>query len=235
MEDLVLLHGALGASGQLDALGVALSSRFRVHLLDFEGHGNAQPRDRPFRMQFFAENVVELLDRERIGRARLFGYSMGGYVATYLAAEQPDRVASVATLGTKFRWDPETAAREAGRLDPATIRLKVPRFAEALAVRHANAGGWEAVLARTADLLRDLGDHPLLTDEVLARIAQRVHVIVGERDNTVSVDESSAVARALGSGSLTVMPDTPHPIEQVSIDALVHALTAEFSDLGGGA
>jgi pimeloyl-ACP methyl ester carboxylesterase len=144
-------------------------------------------------------------------------------------------VASVATLGTKFRWDPETAAREAGRLDPATIRLKVPRFAEALAVRHANAGGWEAVLARTADLLRDLGDHPLLTDEVLARIAQRVHVIVGERDNTVSVDESSAVARALGSGSLTVMPDTPHPIEQVSIDALVHALTAEFSDLGGGA
>jgi pimeloyl-ACP methyl ester carboxylesterase len=224
----VLLHGALGAARQLDPLADALRSTFRVHQLDFEGHAAAPPRDRPFRMQHFAENVIELLERGGIEAAALFGYSMGGYVSLYLAAERPELVESVATLGTKFRWDPATAAREAGRLDPNAIRAKVPRFAETLAARHTVAGGWEGVLARTADLLRNLGDHPPLTDAVIARIRQPVRVIVGDRDNTVTVDESEDVARRLPHGSLTVLPDTPHPIEQVDIGLLVSALRGVF-------
>ena len=228
MRDLVLLHGALGASNQLDGLASALAPHFRVHQLDFEGHANAPPRGRPFRIECFAENVVDLLDALGINCTSFFGYSMGGYVATYLALQHPDRVDAVATLGTKFRWDPATAAREAGRLDPNAIRVKVPRFADTLTTRHGNAGGWEVVLANTADLLRDLGDHPLLSDENLARIRQRVRVIVGDRDNTVSVEESAAVAHALGAGTLTVLPNTPHPIEQVDLAALVPNLLECF-------
>jgi pimeloyl-ACP methyl ester carboxylesterase len=142
--------------------------------------------------------------------------------------QHPDRVDAVATLGTKFRWDPQIAARDAGRLDPDAIRAKVPGFADTLATRHENAGGWEAVLANTGDLLRDLGDHPLLSDGDLARIRQRVCVIVGDRDNTVRVEESAAVARALGAGSLTVLPDTPHPIEQVDLAKLAPVLLECF-------
>lgn len=222
--DLVLLHGALGAARQLDPLADALRPHFRVHQLDFEGHGGALPRDRPFRIQHFAENVVGVLERAGIGRAVFFGYSMGGYVALHLAGNRPELVERVATLGTKFRWDPPTAAREAARLDPDVIRAKVPRFAEALTQRHAGAGGWEGVLARTADLLRNLGDHPLLTDAALAEIHRPVRVIVGERDNTVSVEESAGVAQQLSDGSLTVLPDTPHPIEQVNVGLLASAV-----------
>ena len=224
MSDLVLLHGALGAARQLDPLADALRSNFRVHQLDFEGHATAPPRDRPFRTQHFAENVIELLDRNEIGSAAFFGYSMGGYVALHLAGECPELVERVATLGTKFRWDPATAEREAGRLDPVTIRAKVPRFANALAERHASAGGWENVLRRTADLLRNLGDDPLHTDATIPRIRQPVRIMVGERDNTVSVDESADIARRFPHGSLTVLPDTPHPIEQVDIGLLASAL-----------
>jgi len=223
-QDVVLLHGALGASSQLDGLAVALRSRFRVHQLDFEGHASAPSRGRPFRIQFFAEDVLELLDTLGINGARLFGYSMGGYVAAYLAMQQPDRVAAIATLGTKFRWDPQTATREGARLDPNAIRAKVPRFADALATRHQHAGGWESVLANTAHLLRELGDQPLLSDEILSRIRQPVRVIVGDRDNTVSVEESAAIAHALGAGRLTVLSNTPHPIEQVDLTQLVPVL-----------
>jgi len=119
------------------------------------------------------------------------------------------------------RWPP-------GRLDPNAIRAKVPGFANTLAIRHENAGGWEAVLTQTADLLRELGDHPLLSDRNLARIRQRVRVIVGDRDNTVSVEESAAVAGALGAGSLTVLPNTSHPIEQVDLAKLAPALLECF-------
>ena len=223
-RDVVLLHGALGAARQLDALADALRPHVRVHQLDFEGHATAPPRDRPFRIQHFAEDVIGLIENAGIGRAAFFGYSMGGYVALHLAVERPELVERVATLGTKFRWDPATAAREAERLDPTVIRAKVPRFADALAARHAGSGGWENVLARTADLLRNLGDDPLLTDATIPRIRQPVRIMVGERDNTVSVEESADVARRLPDGSLTVLPDTTHPIEQVDLGLLVSAL-----------
>jgi pimeloyl-ACP methyl ester carboxylesterase len=153
---------------------------------------------------------------------------MGGYVALCLALAHPERVDRIATLGTKFRWDPAIAAREAARLDPAIIRAKVPRFADALAARHEGAGGWEAVLARTADFLRELGEHPMLTDTTLSRIPHPVRVIVGDRDNTVSVDESGNVATQLASGTLAVLEDTPHPLEQVPVDILSQALQDFF-------
>ncbi|HEV8217207.1 MAG TPA: alpha/beta fold hydrolase [Gemmatimonadaceae bacterium] len=225
---LVLLHGALGAARQLDPLAEALRTTFRVHQLDFEGHAATPARHRPFRIQHFAENVLELLERDEIESAAFFGYSMGGYVALYLAAERPELVENVATLGTKFRWDPATAGREAGRLDPTTLRAKVPAFADSLSSRHTLEGGWEGVLARTAEFLRDLGDHPPLTDAALARIRQPVRVIVGARDNTVTVDESEDVARRLPHGSFTVLPDTPHPIEQVDVARLSSVLRGVF-------
>jgi pimeloyl-ACP methyl ester carboxylesterase len=220
---LVLLHGALGSTSQLEPLAAVLRPHFDVHLLDFEGHGS-RPTNRAFRMSTFAENVVELLDRERITSARFFGYSMGGYVALTLASRMPERVTSIATLGTKFRWDPKIAARETIRLNPDVIRAKVPPFAEALQARHAAAGGWENVLAKTAELLRDLGDHPVLTDATLSRVTRPVRVIVGDRDNTVSVEESRGAANALGNGTLSVMENTPHPIEQVDVAKLAELL-----------
>lgn len=229
MHDLVLLHGALGTGAQFDPLSESLRQQFQVHRLDFEGHGKAPSRERPARISYFIENVLGLLQRERIDRAKFFGYSMGGYVALCLALHHPERVDRVATLGTKFRWDPATAAREAARLDPATIRAKVPRFADALAARHEGADGWEAVLSRTADFLRELGEHPSLTDETLSRIPHHVRVLVGERDNTVSVEESEDVAKRLASGSLTVLKDMPHPIEQVDMRVLSPILQDFFS------
>lgn len=180
-------------------------------------------------MQHFAENVLEVLDRERIDRVSIFGYSMGGYVGLHLAVECPERIARVATLGTKFRWDPATAEREARRLDPAAIRAKVPGFAEALAVRHERAGGWERVVTDTAECLRDLGARPLLIDDTLGRIGQPVRVIVGDRDSTVSVDESAAAARAIAAGELAVLPRTTHPIEQLDLAKIVPVLTEFFA------
>jgi pimeloyl-ACP methyl ester carboxylesterase len=226
--DLVLLHGALGTSAQFDALANALAATFRIHRVDFEGHGNVAGDGRPFRVSHFAENVIGTMNRNSMASTAIFGYSMGGYVALHLAATRPELVRAVATLGTKFRWDPATAAREAGRLDPAIIRSRVPKFADTLAERHASAGGWEVVLARTADLLRHLGDEPALTNDTLRSIHQPVMVAVGDRDNTVSVEECEGVIQELPNATLQVLPDTPHPIEQVKVDILADLLRQFF-------
>ncbi|MEO5818529.1 MAG: alpha/beta hydrolase [Gemmatimonadaceae bacterium] len=220
---LYLLHGAVGAADQMLPLERSLAATHDVRRIEFVGHGRTSLGDRSFTIETFAAQLLEQIDADGVERADVFGYSMGGYVALVLALQQPARVRRIVTLGTKFEWTPDVAAREAGRLDAAKIRAKVPRFAEQLEVRHADAGGWEEILASTASLLTALGDRPRLTAESLARISIPVCIGVGDRDVTVSIDESARVSRQLGTGSLMVLPDTPHPLEQVD-EALLTAM-----------
>jgi pimeloyl-ACP methyl ester carboxylesterase len=156
---------------------------------------------------------------------------MGGYVALALAAQSPGRVRRVATLGTKLAWSPDVAARETRRLDATAIVTKVPRFAEQLERRHRGAGGWEGVLARTAALLESLGSDPVVTVDVLRAIATPVRLIVGDRDATVTVQETCDASKALPQGELCVLPNTPHPLEQ----ARVHLLAGVLNDFFGSA
>lgn len=66
-------------------------------------------------------------------------------------------------------------------------------------------------------------DAPLGAGE-LARIHHRVRIMVGDRDGTVSVEESAAAFRQLPSGELMVLPRTPHPLEQVDVYRLADVL-----------
>jgi pimeloyl-ACP methyl ester carboxylesterase len=225
---LLLLHGALGDANQLAPLAERLGRSGRVLCLEFEGHGGSPLRDRPLRIESLAETVVEAMDEGGIARADCFGYSMGGYVALHLAATARDRVSRVATLATKLAWTPEVAARECAMLDAAIIRAKVPKFGAALEARHTGAG-WERLLAETADMLRDLGARPRLTDEVFASIEHPVRIAVGDRDATVSIDECATAVRRLPNGELEVHPRTPHPFEKAPIDRLARSLEEFFS------
>jgi pimeloyl-ACP methyl ester carboxylesterase len=185
-------------------------------------------RNRPFRIEHFAENVIDYLDAHSLVAADMFGYSMGGYVALYLADIQGARVGRIATLGTKFDWSPQSAARETRMLDPEAIRAKVPAFANALEARH-TAAGWKNVLERTAEMMTELGENKLLDDEQLGGVEHRVRIGIGDRDRMVSIEESLWAYRALPNGELEVMPSTPHPIEQVSTRQLAHSIETFFT------
>ncbi len=215
---LLLLHGALGSSEQFAAWLPQLEERYAVSCLDFEGHGKAARPGRPFRLEHFVENVFAFLDARDIAQTRVFGHSMGGFVACLAALEQAQRFAHISTLGTKFRWDTATAAREAPKLDPDTLAHKVPKLAAALAQRH--GADWQTVVSRTAELLQHLGEVGEFRDATLARIRTPVHMMVGERDNLVSVAETRAAASCVFRAECRVLPETPHPIEQVPLDSL---------------
>lgn len=221
--DLLLLHGALGASSQFAPLTPLLDNRYNVYTIDLIGHGPRQMRDPVFRMDGFVHDVLNWLDTTNLPCAHIFGYSMGGYVACLTAASHPDKVLSIATLGTKFYWDPETAARERGFMDPAKMKEKVPHFAGALEARHTGTG-WENVLSATADLLTSLGETGGLRVPLLSQVQCPVRVMVGDRDRTVGVPETYEVYRALPQGQLAVLPATPHELERVQPELLVHAL-----------
>ena len=125
MNPLILLHGALGSAAQLDQLSGLLKPCYSCCTLNFSGHGGT-PMPDAFSIGLFAGDVLRFMAASNIEKADFFGYSMGGYVALYLAANHPERVGKIITLATKFAWTPESASREIRMLDPQKIAKKIP-------------------------------------------------------------------------------------------------------------
>lgn len=180
------LHGAIGASDQLIPVADALRSSIadvRVH--DFYGHGPGEMSPDDFSIRLFAEDFIARLDSDHMKCADVFGYSLGGYVALYIARHYPERIGRILTVASKLEWSVPIAEKEVRMLDPEIIAAKVPAFAAALENRHVS--GWKQVLSKTAAMMHSLGANPSLTDEDFRNIEHEVLMCIGDRDKMVSI------------------------------------------------
>jgi len=225
----LLLHGALGSAAQFDILKKYLPADRPVFALNFPGHGG-EPTDAPFSMERFSDFVLQFLEKEKIAQADIFGYSMGGYVALYLAWKNPERVRRIFTLGTKLDWSPETAAGMNRMFDPEKIEAKVPQFAETLAKTHAPLD-WKEVCRNTAAFLADLGNGLGIPKEAFGQIACPVTIGLGELDNVVTQEESRAVAEFLPNGRFEILAGCKHPIEQTDFVLLAERAREFFAEV----
>jgi pimeloyl-ACP methyl ester carboxylesterase len=225
--NLLLLHGALGSKAQFSSLIPLLEETFHIHTLDFEGHGSSPLKNRAFRDEHFAENVLDYLNENSIQSVSVFGYSMGGHVGLYLARKHPERIHRIFTLATKFLWTPENIDREASSLYAEKILKRVPHFAKVLQDRHA-VSGWKNVLQKTREMFYELGESNSLPIEELRQIHHVVRIGVGDRDSMVNIEESVQVYRSLPQGELQIFPNTPHPLEKVPVSYLVSSMVGFF-------
>jgi pimeloyl-ACP methyl ester carboxylesterase len=205
-----------------------LKDQYELHSLDFEGHGSSPSRGRPFRVKYFAENVLDYLREHAIGMVDILGYSLGGHVGLYLARFFPERVNRIFTLGVKFLWSPEIAERENAFLYPEKMQEKVPEFAKVLQERHV-ASGWKTVLEKIREMHLHLGQENVLEEKDVQQITKRVRIGVGDRDKMTSIEESVSLYRLLPEGELQIFPGTPHPLEKVPLSKLIYAIKDFFN------
>lgn len=101
----LLIHGAFssGTTFLETDFGTLLSERYRVIAPDSLAHGNSDAPTDPelYRARRRASHLAAVLDALAIERAHIVGYSMGGWMASALAAFHPERVASLSIGG----WD----------------------------------------------------------------------------------------------------------------------------------
>jgi pimeloyl-ACP methyl ester carboxylesterase len=218
---LLLLHGALGSAAQFDALRAQLPDNQAIFALNLPGHGHL-PTAESFSMRLFADAVLDFLNEKNYAQADVFGYSMGGYVALWLAWQHPERVRQVRTLGTKLDWSPEVAAGMGRMFDPEKIEAKAPALAQSLAAQH---GAWKLLCQRTAAFLRDLGEGKGIPAAAFGEIRCPVRIGWGTADQVVSEAESRRVAEAIPQGELEILPDVPHLLEQASVAQVADFLT----------
>lgn len=221
MPNLILLHGALGHSDIFKPYLNVLSSYFTVHTPLFSGHGDLKLPEDGLNIKKYVEELSEYCKVNHLTDVSIFGHSMGGYVALCYAMENPDNVNSVITLGTKFDWTEEQALKESKMLNPDVILEKIPQYAQLLESQHGTK--WKQLLPAIADLMIDLGKNPPLENN-FATITTPVQIMVGDKDNMVTLEESSRVYRSLPNAKLAVLPDTKHPMDKVRPDLLLNLI-----------
>jgi pimeloyl-ACP methyl ester carboxylesterase len=216
----IFLHGALGSAKQMQALASLIEAD--TECMDLPGHGARSNDDAPFDIERMAMAVAKCITQPE----DLFGYSMGGYVALYLAATQPDKVKRVVTLATKFHWTPEGADQEVRMLNAEKVKEKVPAFAALLETRHGSQ--WPLVMERTAQMMLALGQQPILTPELLGSITCPVLLLRGTEDTMVSREETLWAQRHLTNAQFQQLEGQPHPLEKVDLSVIVNLFRETF-------
>ena len=217
----LLLVSSLGSALELWEPQVGpLAGRFRLVRFDQRGHGDTPAPQGPYTIEELACDALELLDRIGLERVSICGLSLGGAVATWLAANAPDRVdrlviaCAAARFGTPDGWHARAAAVRAGGteavVDGVLERWFTPAFAAAnpgvvagfraafCAVnREGYAGCCEALAAW------DASAH-------LGRIRAPTLVLSGSEDSVAPPDRGRAVAEGIAGARFTLIEDAAH-------------------------
>lgn len=218
MKNIILLHGALGSSEDLAPLSAVLENLgLSVHPLSFSGHGT-KPFGSSFGIQQFALELKEFIRSRNLQEVSVFGYSMGGFVALYLASGEKTLIRKIITLGTKFNWSQASVEKETKLLDPALMLEKVPAFAAMLEKKH--GGSWKELVTRTAEMMREISAKEFLRAGTISSLELPVLLGLGDRDQMVSLEETMSVYKALPQGAMYMLPGTRHQLEAAPVDLL---------------
>lgn len=218
MKPILLLHGALATKSQFDPL-LPLLSGFDVHSMNFSGHGGNPIPLTGYTFDTFAEDILQYINKHKIERIGLFGYSMGGYAALYFAKKYPNRVDGIFTLNTKFNWDPLSTAKETALLNAEKMLEKVPNYANMLMIQH-GMNIWKQVLQQTETMMNNLAKHVVLVDDDYKEIKCPVIIGACDKDKTATLAENLHIYHLLPNAGLFVFPNTAHPFEKINLSML---------------
>lgn len=116
-EPAVYVHGLGGSGTNWTDLAEMLSDRVDSLLPDLPGFGwSPAPADGDYSVRAHADSVIALLEKDARGPVHLFGNSLGGAVATRIAALRPDLVRTLTLI---------SPALPAYRPRPSSIHLPV--------------------------------------------------------------------------------------------------------------
>jgi 3-oxoadipate enol-lactonase len=87
-----------------------LDAGYRVVTYDLRGHGRSGVPDHGYRVVDFATEALGLIDELGLTRVDLVGLSLGGSVVARLAVRHPERVRSVAIIGSMASGYPRLSA-----------------------------------------------------------------------------------------------------------------------------
>jgi pimeloyl-ACP methyl ester carboxylesterase len=215
-ETVILHHGNAKNSRLWYAWVPLLASDYRVIRLDARGFGRSSvpPPGYPWSLEGFAADLAHLMDHLGIDKAHLIGETVGGTIALQFAYQFPDRLHTVTTCTSpyKFRgvpsylddyrlvkergveaWVRQTAHRriEPGRGDPRHSEWYIQQMSQTP----------QHVVLETLAYLSTVDLTP-----ILPQIATPALILVGERSAMNTPERTRRLAELLPNARLVEVP-----------------------------
>lgn len=214
----VLVHGLGGRSEDWRNLAPYLvRGGFRVFAPDLLGYGRSdKPADFSYSIPAEAQAVVGFMDVLGLKQVDLGGWSMGGWIVQYLAANHPERVARLvlfdsAGLDIRPAWNTglfnPTSASELDQLDKLLMPHPpvVPGFIAEDLLRESRQRAW--IIQRALDSMLSGRD---TTDKLLPRLRMPVLIVWGALDEIVPLSQGVTIHRLVPQSELNVVPGCGH-------------------------
>jgi pimeloyl-ACP methyl ester carboxylesterase len=219
----LFLHGAATLEG-FD-FAEALADRFRVILPSHPGMGLSGPAPHVAGMSDMLLHYLNLLDAlELAEKPHLIGFSMGGWMATELAALARERFGKVVLIAPAGLNDPAHPATPLSAIapqdfpgylthDPAVAARYFPdgsdpAFAEAFGADRMREGDLVGRLCAPFGM-----GHPNLR-RFMARITNPTLLVWGEQDRLLPASQAPIWLENLGNAQFLSVPDTGHLVPQ---------------------
>jgi len=104
---IVFIHGFLEDHSIWDNFVAKLSPNYQVLAVDLPGSGKSSVFAESHSMEFMAEMVNLILEKEKINKSIVVGHSMGGYVALALAEKYPNKLEGIVLFHSHAAADDE--------------------------------------------------------------------------------------------------------------------------------
>lgn len=202
----------------------ALSGTNRVIAYDVRGHGESEVGTGHYSIEFFADDLVALMDHLVIHKAVLCGLSMGGYIALRFAERYPERVLGLVLCDTRSESDTNEGrikraaaiknVQANGMKSYAAESVKSLFAPESFDRRPEAVKLIQSIIERTAPLsifgtllaLSSRSD----TTSFLPNIKCPTLIMVGEKDLLTPPSASQAMQEKIPGSELHIIPHAAH-------------------------
>ncbi|MFF2808345.1 alpha/beta fold hydrolase [Streptomyces sp. NPDC058000] len=235
---LVLLAGQANNHHWWDGVREDFHPGHATITMDYRGTGQSGAPDGPYSTRQFADDVVSVLDDLGIECADVYGTSMGGRVAQWVAARHPDRVRRLvlgctSPGGTRAVERDMTVRRTLAQADPEAARTALLDLMYAPEWRAAHPGPYTTLgdprmpaHARRGHLVAS-NEHDAW--EALPGIACPTLVLHGDQDRLTPPDNVPLLAARIPRSRTHLFPGARHAYF-VTCRPLASTLVAAFLD-----
>jgi len=215
---ILLLHGFLGSIKQMEPLEEFLKEHFQVYSYDLPGHHGKSFPEEKYTFTTLHQHLYEYIKEFQLNGCMVFGYELGGYLALTLEAKKSGTFDRIFTWGTDFDWSHQKVQTYKQLFAADKIEMRDGLLADKLNLLHFPSD-WKEICKETLSLIEYTHKHPLSESEI-DNISCKVRIAVGDNDELISIEESALFYRQLPSGSMLVLPNTQHAIEEINLELL---------------
>jgi len=215
---ILLLHGFLGSIQQMEPLAECLKDRFQVYMYDLPGHHGKSFPEEKFTFTTLQQHLYEYIKEFQLNGCMVFGYELGGYLALTLEAKKSGTFDSIFTWGTDFDWSHQKVQTYRQLFAADKIEMQDSLLADKLNLLHFPSD-WKEICKETLNLIDYTQKHPLSESEI-DNISCKVRIALGDQEEHITIEESAHFYRQLPQGSLLVLPQTKHNLEELNLNLL---------------